>query len=46
MGVRAECVMLNQDPYVVDAVKVMSNILVCMQAHQKKKISRLRALYW
>lgn len=46
MGVRAECVMLNKGPYVVDAVKVLSNILVRMQAHQKKKISRLRALHW
>lgn len=46
MGVRAECVMLNKGPYVVDAVKVLSNILLRMQAHQKKKISRLRALHW
>ena len=44
MGVRAECVMLNKGPYVLDAVGVLNSILERMQAHQHKKVSRLRAL--
>lgn len=46
MSVRAECVMLNKGPYVTDAVRVLSDILSRMQAHQQKKQSRLRALHW
>ncbi|HCA26757.1 MAG TPA: pyruvate kinase [Betaproteobacteria bacterium] len=46
MGVRAECVMLNKGPYILDALRVLNNILSRMEAHQHKKISRLRALHW
>ncbi len=46
MGVRAECVMLNKGPYVLDAVHSLSAVLAHMQDHQHKKISRLRALRW
>jgi pyruvate kinase len=46
MSVRAECVMLNKGPYILDAVKVLSNILTRMRAHQHKKDPRLRALHW
>ena len=44
MGVRAECVMLNKGPYIVDAVQTLNDILRRMQAHQEKKRSLLRKL--
>ncbi|HWC75877.1 MAG TPA: pyruvate kinase [Blastocatellia bacterium] len=44
MGERAECVMLNKGPYVVEAVRALDNILRRMQAHQAKKKSMLRSL--
>jgi pyruvate kinase len=44
MSVRAECVMLNKGPYIMDALTVLDHILVRMQEHQHKKSSRLRAL--
>ena len=44
MGVRAECVMLNKGPYVIEAVKTLDNILHRMQEHQDKKSSMLRQL--
>jgi pyruvate kinase len=46
MGVRAECVMLNKGPYIVDAVRALDAVLTRMQDHQRKKSSRLRALHW
>lgn len=46
MSGRAECVMLNKGPYVVEAVKRLNNILIRMQDHQHKKEARLRALHW
>ncbi|MEJ2564655.1 MAG: pyruvate kinase [Gammaproteobacteria bacterium] len=46
MGVRAECVMLNKGPYILQALRALNNVLVRMEAHQHKKISRLRALHW
>ena len=46
MGVRAECVMLNKGPYILDAVRSLNAVLTRMQSHQHKKISRLRALHW
>ena len=44
MGERAECVMLNKGPYIVDAVRALDNILTRMQAHQRKKSAMLRHL--
>lgn len=44
MSVRAECVMLNKGPYIIEALKVLDNILKRMQEHQYKKTSRMRAL--
>jgi pyruvate kinase len=44
MGERAECVMLNKGPHLVEAVRVLDDILRRMQAHQSKKSARLRAL--
>jgi pyruvate kinase len=44
MSERAECVMLNKGPYVVDAVRALEDILQRMEAHQAKKRSMLRRL--
>ncbi len=44
MGGRAECVMLNKGPFIVDAVRTLDNILLRMKAHQIKKRSMLRRL--
>jgi pyruvate kinase len=44
MAERAECVMLNKGPYIVDAVKVLDDVLRRMQSHQAKKSSLLRPL--
>jgi pyruvate kinase len=45
MGERAECVMLNKGPYIVDAVRTLDDILGRMQLHQEKKRSMLRKLH-
>jgi pyruvate kinase len=45
MAERAECVMLNKGPFVLDAVRVLDDVLGRMEAHQAKKTSRLRALH-
>jgi pyruvate kinase len=44
MAGRAECVMLNKGPFVVQAVRALDDILHRMEAHQRKKSPRLRAL--
>jgi pyruvate kinase len=44
MGERAECVMLNKGPYILDAVRALDNILRRMQDHQSKKSAMLRQL--
>lgn len=44
MGERAECVMLNKGPHIVDAIRTLDDILVRMQSHQSKKRPLLRAL--
>jgi pyruvate kinase len=44
MAHRAECVMLNKGPYIVQAVKVLDDILRRMRGHQAKKRSMLREL--
>ena len=44
MGERAECVMLNKGPHIVQAVQTLDDILGRMQAHQEKKRSMLRKL--
>ena len=45
MAERAECVMLNKDPFVVDAVQLLTDMLLSMEGHQFKKVSRMRALH-
>jgi pyruvate kinase len=44
MSVRAEAVMLNKGPHVVEAVRMLDDILRRMQEHQHKKRPLLRAL--
>jgi pyruvate kinase len=46
MAVRAECVMLNKGPYILDAIEALVNVMNRMHEHQRKKFSRLRALQW
>ncbi len=41
---QAECVMLNKGPYILEAIKVLKNILIKMEAHTVKKKNALRAL--
>ena len=45
MSVRAECVMLNKGPFILDAVRTLSDILHRMQGHQSKKRPMLRRLH-
>lgn len=45
MAQRAECVMLNKGPYVVDAVIQLDDILRRMARHQRKTVPLLRPLH-
>ncbi len=45
MAERAECVMLNKGPFVIEAVKLLDDLLGRMEGHQFKKASRMRALH-
>ncbi|MDX2189391.1 MAG: pyruvate kinase [Bacteroidota bacterium] len=44
MSQRAECVMLNKGPFVMEGIKMLDTILASMQEHQQKKVSTLRRL--
>jgi len=44
MSERAECVMLNKGPHILDAMRTLDDILRRMQSHQSKKRPLLRAL--
>lgn len=44
MGERAECVMLNKGPHILEAVEALDGILRRMQEHQHKKRPMLRRL--
>jgi pyruvate kinase len=44
MASRAECVMLNKGPYIVDALRSLDDILRRMETHQAKKRSMMRSL--
>lgn len=46
MGERAECVMLNKGPHIIEAIRTLDDILQRMQGHQQKKIALLRQLHW
>jgi pyruvate kinase len=45
MGERAECVMLNKGPHVLEAVRALDSILRRMRSHQEKKSAMLRHLH-
>lgn len=45
MAERADCVMLNKGPFVIEAVSIVDDVLARMEGHQVKKTSRLRALH-
>ncbi|MCJ8167289.1 pyruvate kinase [Pontibacter sp. E15-1] len=45
MAQRADCVMLNKGPHVIQAIELLHDILVRMQEHQHKKTSMLRSLH-
>ncbi|WP_095096013.1 pyruvate kinase [Pseudomonas sp. Irchel 3A5] len=44
MGVRAECVMLNKGPHILEAMGTLDDLLVRMQGHRSKKRDLLRKL--
>ncbi|MFT3953263.1 MAG: pyruvate kinase [Piscinibacter sp.] len=44
MGERAECVMLNKGPHILEAMRTLDDVLRRMQGHQAKKRPLLRAL--
>ncbi len=46
MGERAECVMLNKGPHIIEAIQALNDILQRMQGHQMKKSALLRRLHW
>ncbi|HEX8873920.1 MAG TPA: pyruvate kinase [Nitrosospira sp.] len=46
MGERAECVMLNKGPHIIQAIRMLDNILQRMEGHQQKKRALLRRLHW
>lgn len=43
-GMQADCIMLNKGPYINDAIKMLKNILLRMEAHSFKKKNSLRVL--
>jgi pyruvate kinase len=45
MSERAECVMLNKGPFIADAIGILDDVLMRMEAHQLKKTPQLRALH-
>lgn len=44
MSGRAECVMLNKGPHIVEATRFLSGVLERMESHQSKKSATLRKL--
>lgn len=42
---RAECVMLNKGPFIVEAIGFLHDVLERMQGHQSKKKTLLRRLH-
>ena len=44
MADRAECVMLNKGPFILEGVRALSDVIIRMEAHQDKKTALLRAL--
>jgi pyruvate kinase len=46
MAERAECVMLNKGPYLLEALQVLDDVVTRMAHHQQKKTAQYRALHW
>lgn len=46
MAERAECIMLNKGPFVLDAIDVLDHVVARMQPHQRKKNALMRTLNW
>jgi pyruvate kinase len=46
MSERAECVMLNKGPYVLEAMDILNDVLGRMESHQHKKMAHFGALNW
>ncbi len=46
MAERAECIMLNKGPFILDAIDVLDNLVARMQSHQTKKTAQMRTLHW
>ncbi len=46
MGERAECVMLNKGPFIIDALRALDSVLRRMEAHQRKRFPLLPPLGW
>lgn len=44
MGVRAECVMLNKGPYIMQTLHFLRGVLMRMETHHEKKTTMLRRL--
>jgi pyruvate kinase len=44
MSERAECVMLNKGPYILETVRVLNEVLTRMAGHQRKKMPTFRPL--
>ena len=44
MSVRAECVMLNKGPFILESLRVLDDIMQRMEVHQQKKNSLLGRL--
>jgi pyruvate kinase len=45
MANRAECVMLNKGPHILDAIRMLDGVLARMEGHQHKKTPQLRVLH-
>jgi pyruvate kinase len=45
MAQRADCVMLNKGPHIIEAISMLHDIMHRMQEHQHKKTSMLRSLH-
>ncbi len=46
MSERAECVMLNKGPFVLQGMNLLNSIITRMQSHQDKKTACYRTLPW
>jgi pyruvate kinase len=45
MGSRAECVMLNKGPYILETLEFLTNVLERIEEHHHKKTALLRELH-